>query len=492
MSTLNALPPLEKRRTLKFGAAVLATGMIVWTATTMAALPSEGYADLVDKVSPAVVFISSTHDASESDARMRGPGQSPLPFPPGSPFEKFFKRFQQQTPRQQGPMTALGSGFIIDPQGDIVTNNHVIDGASKVKVKLQDGQEFDATIIGTDPKTDLALLKIKADKPLPFVTFGDSAKTRVDDVVLAVGNPFGLGGTVTAGIVSARNRDINAGPYDDFIQTDAPINRGNSGGPLFNTNGDVVGVNTAIYSPNGGSIGIGFAIPANLAKDVVAQLKDQGNVKRGWLGVQIQTVSPAIAQAMDLESGQGALVSKVTAGGPAAKAGLRQGDIILAYNGKTLKAMRDLPRLVAGTRAGETAKVELWRDGQKKLVSVTIGQLKPEMVASAQPEDNNATPGSAASKSLGAQLATLDDSSKAQLNLPENTKGVVVARIDPEGRAAAAGLRPGDVIEKVGVVAVTTPADVDAALAKNKSNAVLLLINRGGQELFVGVKLADA
>lgn len=300
------------RHAVKLGTAALATGMIIWTTAAMAALPSEGYADLVDKVSPAVVFISSTHKASESDMSMRGPGDAPFQIPPGSPFEKFFKRFQEQTPRQQGPMTALGSGFIIDPQGDIVTNNHVVDGASKVQVKLQDGQEFDAKVVGTDPQTDLALLKIKADKPLPFVTFGDSAKLRVGAVVLAVGNPFGLGGTVTAGIVSARNRDINAGPYDDFIQTDASINRGNSGGPLFNTKGDVVGVNTAIFSPNGGSIGIGFAIPANLAKDVVAQLENHGNVERGWLGVKIQAVSPEIAQAIGLKTDKGALISEVT------------------------------------------------------------------------------------------------------------------------------------------------------------------------------------
>lgn len=490
MTTRNLPQSLEKRPATRFGVAVLAAGTIVWTTAAMAALPSEGYADLVDKVSPAVVFISSTHKASESDTSMHGPGNAPFQIPPGSPFEKFFKRFQEQTPRQQGPMTALGSGFVIDPQGDIVTNNHVVDGASKVQVKLQDGQEFDAKVVGTDPQTDLALLKIKVDKPLPFVTFGDSAKLRVGDVVLAVGNPFGLGGTVTAGIVSARNRDINAGPYDDFIQTDASINRGNSGGPLFDTKGDVVGVNTAIFSPNGGSIGIGFAIPANLAKDVVAQIENHGNVERGWLGVKIQAVSPEIAQAMGLKNDQGALISEVTADSPAAKAGLRQGDVILGYNGQAVAAMRDLPRLVAGTRSGETAKVELWRDGQKKSVSVTIGQLKPEMVASA--EGGQAMPGSAVSKSLGAQMATLDDATKAQLSLPESTRGVVVAQIDPDGRAATAGLRPGDVIEKVGPDSVASPADVDAALAKAKSNTVLLLINRGGEELFVGVKLTDA
>jgi len=490
MSTLNSPRPLDKRRAAKFGVTALATGMIVWTTAAMAALPSEGYADLVEKVSPAVVFISSTHKAPGPEAMKRNPGQNPFPFPPGSPFEKFFKRFQNQQPRQQGPMVALGSGVIIDPEGDIVTNNHVIDGASKVRIKLQDGREFDAKIVGADPLTDLALLKVKADKPLPYDTFGDSSKLRPGDVVLAVGNPFGLGGTVTAGIVSARNRDINAGPYDDFIQTDAPINRGNSGGPLFNTAGDIVGINTAIFSPNGGSVGIGFAIPANLAKEVVAQLKERGIVKRGWLGVRIQAVNPEIAQAIGLETGKGALISDVTADSPAAKAGLRQGDVILGYGGKAVKKMRDLPRLVADTPAGQTTKIELWRNGEKTSVSVTIGELKPATVASA--EDSQVNPSGAASKALGADLATLDNNSKAQLNLPEDTKGVVVARIDSEGRAAAAGLRPGDVIEKVGSIAVTSPADVDAAFVEAKSNAVLLLINRGGEELFVGVKLADA
>jgi len=483
-------PVRKGRHSARLGAAVLAAGTIVWTATAMAALPSEGYADLVEKVSPAVVFISSTHKATAPKVEMRGPGQRPFQFSPDSPFEEFFKRFQEQRPEQRRPTTALGSGFLIDPSGYIVTNNHVIDGANKVRVKLQDGRAFTAKIIGTDAKTDLALLKIKAAKPLPYVEFGDSARLRVGNVVLAVGNPFGLGGTVTAGIVSARNRDINAGPYDDFIQTDAAVNQGNSGGPLFDTDGKVVGVNTAIYSPNGGSVGIGFAIPANLVKNVVAQLKDHGNVDRGWLGVKIQAVSPEIAQAIGLDSATGAMVSEVTPGSPAAKAGLRQGDVVLGYNGKAVKMMRDLPGLVAATRAGETATIDLWRGGRRTSMPVTIGQLKPELAASAN--TGPAIPGSAASGFLGADLAALDDTSRAQLKLPEDMKGVVIARIEPEGRAAAAGLRPGDVIEKVGSIPVASPADVDEAFAKTRENAVLLLVNRGGETLFVGVKRADA
>jgi serine protease Do len=295
---------------------------------------------------------------------------------------------------------------------------------------------------------------------------------------------------VTAGIVSARNRDINAGPYDDFIQTDAAVNRGNSGGPLFNTNGEVVGINTAIYSPTGGSVGIGFAIPANLAKDVVAQLKDSGNVDRGWLGVKIQRVSPDIAQAMGLDSASGALISEVTTDGPASKSGLRQGDVVLRYNDEPVKTMRDLPGLVAGTRSGEKAKLELWRNGRKKSVSVTIGQLKPNLVLAAN--DKSDTPKGSVSNFLGADLAALDEKSRSQLKLPKNKKGVIIAKIQPEGRAAAAGLRHGDVIEKIGSIAIENPEDVDEAIAKTKTNAVLLLVNRGGENLFVGIKRADA
>ncbi len=472
------------------GIAAMAMGTIMWTTAASAALPSEGYADLVAKVSPAVVFISSTHKATMPKAEANRPDWLPFEFGQNSPFEEFFKRFQEGRPAARVPSTALGSGFIIDSAGYIVTNNHVIDGASKVQVKLQDGRNFTAKIVGTDQKTDLALLKITAKKALPSVAFGDSSKLRPGDVVLAVGNPFGLGGTVTAGIVSARNRDINAGPYDDYIQTDAAINRGNSGGPLFDTDGKVVGVNTAIYSPNGGSVGIGFAIPANLAKDITAQIKDHGNVRRGWLGVKIQRVTPEIAQSLGLEAAQGALVAEVTAGGPAAKAGLRQGDVILGYEGKTLRRMRDLPSLVAATRAGTVAKLELWRDGRKSSVSVKIGKLAQEQVASA--EERPEIPGNASSTYLGAKLAALDSETRAKLNLADDVKGVVISEVDEDGRAAGAGLRPGDVIRKVGSAAVRRPADVDTAFAKAGKNAVLLLITRNGEDLFVGVKRADA
>ncbi|MBU2089218.1 MAG: trypsin-like peptidase domain-containing protein, partial [Alphaproteobacteria bacterium] len=292
--------------------AIAATGLIVWTATSAASAQAViDYADLAEKVTPAVVNISSTQQAKPSEAQ-------PMPFsaPPGSPMEELMRRFWEQMPQQRGggqPSTALGSGFIIDAEGHIVTNNHVIDGADKVSVKLSDGRSYDATIVGTDPQTDIALLKVTAEKPLPHVAFGESEKLRVGQAVLAVGNPFGLGGTVTSGIVSARGRDIHAGPYDDFIQTDAAINRGNSGGPMFNQDGQVVGVNSAIYSPNGGSVGIGFAIPSDMVKQVVADLKQSGRVERGWLGVSIQPVTDEIAAALGMDKAQGALVSSVSA-----------------------------------------------------------------------------------------------------------------------------------------------------------------------------------
>jgi serine protease Do len=474
-------------------AAALAAGMIAWTAPATAALPSEGYADLVEKVSPAVVTISITQKGPEREPTGNSPRQSPFPFPfpPGSPFEEFFKRFEDQMPQQRrGPRLGLGSGFIIDAQGHIVTNHHVVANAEEIKAKLQDGRELVAEVVGTDQQTDLALLRIKADKSLPYVSFGDSDRLRPGHIVLAVGNAFGLGGTVTAGIVSAHNRNINAGPYDDFIQTDAAINRGNSGGPLFNTSGEVVGVNTAIYSPTGGSVGIGFAIPANLAKQIIAELKENGKVERGWLGVKIQQVGPQIAEAMGLDKPAGALVAEVTPGSPAASAGLRQGDIITGFNGRAIGEMRDLPRLVAETDAGQSATIEVWRNGKRQALPVTIGRLKPETVASA--DASPAAPDGAVSKSLGAELAVLDDRVRASLNLPQDARGVVVTRVEPDGRAAAAGLRSGDVIERVGSTTIRRPADIAKALESARTSAVLVLVNRAGDKFFIGIKRTDA
>jgi serine protease Do len=487
-SVRNRIPRLPVR----LGAGVVAGSLIVWSGIVAAAVPAEGFADLAEKVSPAVVNVSTTHEAAKTDgASERGA----IPFPEGSPFEKFFKDFQDrfgqngQPDTRRGPMTALGSGFIVDPEGYVVTNNHVVEDASKVQVNLSDGRSFDAEIVGTDARTDLALLRIRTDKDLPYVSFGDSDKVRVGNLVVAVGNPFGLGGTVTAGIVSARGRNINAGPYDDFLQTDAAINRGNSGGPMFNTDGEVIGINTAIFSPTGGSVGIGFAIPANLAKNVIAQIKDKGSVERGWLGVQIQPVTPEIADAIGLGDAKGALVAGVVPDSPAAKAGLRQGDVIVGYGKMGVEDMHDLPRLVAATPVGESVPVAILRDGKKVERDVTIARLAADQVAMATPAGKTAFE----SEKLGATLAALTDEARQSLKLPESVDGVVVTGVDPSGPAAEKGLRAGDVIEQVDGRKVSSPADVTSAIDGQPSKkAVLLLVNREGNVLFVGIRLKRA
>ncbi len=485
----NRFPDLPSR----LSAGMVAGSMLIWSSVASAAFPAEGFADLAEKVSPAVVNISTTHTASPA-AEAGNDGRNAMPFPESPPFEQFFKDFQerfgQNAPHaQQGPIMALGSGFIIDPKGYVVTNHHVVDEASKVQVNLSDGRSFDAEIVGTDPKTDLALLRIKADKDLPYVNFGNSDTARVGSAVLAVGNPFGLGGTVTAGIVSARGRNINAGPYDDFLQTDAAINKGNSGGPMFNTDGEVIGINTAIFSPSGGSIGIGFAIPSNVAKNVIAQLREHGSVERGWLGVQIQNVTQDIADAIGLDAPKGALVASVMPDSPADKAGLRQGDVVVSFGGKQIEEMRDLPRLVAAAKIGRPVEVELLRGGDRKTVTVDIARLKPEQVAMAKPAGDH----TAMSTRLGVTLSALTDEARAQLNLPKSADGVVVTGVDPSGPAAANGMRPGDVIRQVDGKAVSKPGDVATVIDGQKSKkAVLLLVNRGGNELFVGIRLKDA
>jgi serine protease Do len=323
-----------------------------------------GFAPLVKTVKPAVVNIATTQRAKTSEPQASDDEQEML--------RQFFGQGEPQRPRERA-VHALGSGFIIDPNGYIVTNNHVIDGATDIQVTLTDGSVHPARIVGRDVKTDLALLKIVATNPLPYVAFGDSDKEEVGDFVIAVGNPFGLGGSVSSGIVSARNRDINEGPYDDFLQIDAPINPGNSGGPLFDQSGHVIGIDTAIYSPSGGSVGIGFAIPSNVAKRVVAELREHGHVARGWLGVQVQVVTPEIANSMGLDKAEGVLVAAVTPGSPAARAGLRRGDVVLSFNGTRIAEARDLSIAVADTAADRTVDVKIWRDGQVQVLDATIG-----------------------------------------------------------------------------------------------------------------------
>ena len=383
---------------------------------------------------------------------------------------------------------ALGSGFVIDHDGYIVTNNHVVDKADEVKVKLSDNREFDAKVIGTDPQSDLALIKVDAGN-LPELPLGDSDKVRVGETVVAVGNPFGLGGTVTKGIVSAMARDINSGPYVDFIQTDAAINRGNSGGPLLNMEGQVIGVNSAIYSPNGGSVGVGFAIPSDTVQSVIAQLRSSGSVQRGWLGVTIQDVTPEIAAAIGLDDPHGALVADVVDGGPSAGK-LETGDVILSFDGKTVKSSHELPKLVAAAAPESEVSMEVLRQGKDQTIGFKLGRFDADRVASLEPGANKGSDAGHASDRLGATLAPLTPDARAQLGLDDSVDGAVITSLDGAGAAADAGLEVGDVILKVGNVAVHTPADVEQALHANKGDAALLQIDRGGSRIFVGVRLA--
>jgi serine protease Do len=396
-------------------------------------------------------------------------------------------------PRGEGPgmpEMAAGSGFIIDADGLIVTNNHVIDGAEEIRVTLNDGRELEAKLIGQDPDTDLALLKLDATG-LPVVSFGDSDKVRVGDPVIAVGNPFNLGGTVTAGIVSAKDRMIGAGRYDDFLQIDAPINRGNSGGPTFNLSGQVIGVNTAIQSPSGGNVGIGFAIPANLAVAVIDDLRDDGMVERGWLGVSIQALDEDLARSLGLDETKGALVAEVTADSPAAAAGLKRGDVILDYAGKPIDDLRALTRAVADTQPGTEAKIVVWRDGKENSLEADIGQMPGEQQKMAAATEEG-QPGQADTPKLGVMLAKITPETRDRLELPADVEGAVITEVQPGSPAAEKGLRPGDVIVEADHQAVNDPAMVAQAVrtaAERGDQTVLLLVKRDGQNRFVAVEL---
>ena len=447
----------------------------------------ESFADLAERLSPAVVNIST----SQTVTRPQNRGPRPQ-LPEGSPFEDLFRDFFDGQ-NQQGPRTvsSLGSGFVIDPEGYVVTNNHVIEEADEILVNFTDGSSLPAELIGTDPKTDIAVLKVTPAEPLPFVPFGDSDGMRVGDWVLAIGNPFGLGGSVSAGIISARNRDINSGPYDDFIQTDAAINRGNSGGPLFNMDGEVIGVNTAIISPSGGSIGIGFSVPSQLVKTVVAQLREYGRTRRGWLGVRIQTVTEELAEGLGLDTPAGALVSEVTSGGPAADAGVEAGDVILKFDGRDVEEMRDLPRMVAETDVGKDVRVVVWRKGKTQTLKVVLGLLDEGEDAPAASVDTPEAP-AATESALGMKLQPLTDAMRGEYTIAEDAKGVVVTEVDANSPAAAKGIRPGDVIVEVAQEAVATPADVRGAVAQAREEgrkSVLMLVQTGADLRFVALKV---
>jgi serine protease Do len=444
-----------------------------------------GFADIVEKVKPAVISVRVKIDrpaASHSD------NEQEIPFPPGSPFERFFKRFgTPNAPSGPEVITGQGSGFFISADGYAVTNNHVVEHAESVKVTTDDGKGYTAKVIGTDPRTDLALIKIEGGSNFPYVKLADSTP-RVGDWVLAVGNPFGLGGTVTAGIVSARGRDIGAGPYDDFIQIDAPVNKGNSGGPTFDVDGNVIGVNTAIYSPSGGSVGIAFAIPASTVKNVVGQLRDRGVVTRGWIGVQIQPVTPEIADSMGLKKAAGALVAEPQPNSPAVKAGIESGDVITAVNGTAVRDARELARRIGTMTPGTTIKLDVIHAGQQKTVSLTLGTLPNEKEAKNEP----APPSKSADidvPKLGFKLAPADKVSGA------SDKGVVVTAVSQGGVAADHGLQVGDVILDVGGKPVATPAEFNQTLSdarKDGKHTVLFRVKSGADTKFVALPIGNA
>lgn len=461
----------------------------------------KGFADLAERLLPSVVNISTSQKVEE---RVTPPTLPQMP--EGSPFEEFFEEFMDRRNQQlpQTPPSSLGSGFIIDAdKGYLVTNNHVIADADEVKITLHDDTVIPVEIVGRDEKTDLAVLKIKPedmpkDGKLKAVKFGDSDEMRVGDWIVAIGNPFGLGGTVTAGIISARQRDINSGPYDDYLQTDASINRGNSGGPMFNTEGDVIGVNTAIYSPSGGSVGIGFAIPSNMAEPVINQLIKYGRTRRGWLGIRIQNVTEEIAESLGLEKDMGALVASVTEDGPAEKAGIKAGDVVISFDGKSIDTMRELPRIVADTEIDSTVPVEVWRNDKKLTLQATVGELEKAEEAGLLDNDTAVTgEGDARGyklDKLGMSAATLTDRLRAEFGIGAGVEGVVITHIESGSDAMQKGLKPGDVILEVNQNQVTTPSSVNSFVEnarRSGRSSVLLLVNRSGDVRFVALRLAQ-
>ena len=462
--------------------------MILILAQSLMGQAQESFANLAEQISPAVVNITT----STTVAGRTGPQGI---VPEGSPFEDFFRDFQDRNGQGDRPRrsSALGSGFVISEDGYIVTNNHVIEGADEVLIEFFEGFELPATIVGTDPNTDIALLKVESDTPLNFVTFGDSDTARVGDWVMAMGNPLGQGFSVSAGIVSARNRALS-GTYDDYIQTDAAINRGNSGGPLFNMNGDVIGVNTAILSPNGGSIGIGFSMASNVVTRVVDQLQEFGETRRGWLGVRIQDVTEDVAEALGLASAEGALISDVPEG-PAMDAGLQAGDVIISFDGRDVEDTRGLVRQVGNTEVGKAVRVVINRDGETQTLMVTLGRREEAETAvpASQPgPDVEETPQSM--DLMGLTLSPLTAEIREQLELPETAKGLAVMDVDETTEAFEKGLRAGDVITEAGQSPVLALTDLEDRIAEAKEagrKSILLLVRRAGDPRFVALNIAE-
>lgn len=452
-------------------ACLTAVLVLVWLGTVTAAeLRPETFIEISKAKRPAVVNISTTQVLKQVIRRPR----RRMPGGEQDPWREFFERFFEGIPEQR-TRHSLGSGIIYDKEGYIITNNHVVERASEIKVKLHDGSEYDAKVIGTDPKTDLALIKIEADKPLPTLTLGDSDALQVGEWVIAIGNPFGLEHTVTVGVVSAKGRVIGTGPYDDFIQTDASINPGNSGGPLLNTSGEVVGVNTAIVAAGQG---IGFATPSNIARRVIEDLRTKGSVVRGWLGVVIQRMSPDLAKSFGLEENTGALVAEIVEDSPAQKAGIKRGDVIIKFNGAEIKTMDVLPRRVAATRPGKKATVTILRDGKKKSLKVTIGTLEEKKIAKARFTEEE----------LGITVQEITRELAEHFDL-ETREGVIVSDVDRSGPAWEGGIRRGDIVLEVNRQTIKTMKDYRQALKKYAGKGtVLLLVRRGGNTLYVAIK----
>tara|TARA_X000000950_G_scaffold156558_1_gene191979 strand:+ start:2339 stop:3796 length:1458 start_codon:yes stop_codon:yes gene_type:complete len=459
---------------------------------------SDNFADLVENKSPSVVNVFTVQKPKQTSNN-----QNPLENIPPQ-FRDFFKNFppgfpfgpQQQQPNQQESERpqALGSGFVIDSTGYIVTNNHVIEQANEIKVKFQDDSELEAKLIGTDKLTDIALLKVESKSPLPYLKFADSDKARVGHSVFAIGNPFGLGGTVTSGIISAFNRDINAGPYDSFIQTDASINRGNSGGPLFNLDGEVLGINTAIFSPTGGSVGIGFSIPANLAKPIIEQLRKFGKTQRGWLGVRIQELTPEIAKSLGLKNEDGVLISMVNPGEPAEKGGLKSGDVILEFNGKKIKDVKSLQRTVAESAVESKAKVKVWRDKKSKSFTVKLGELEKFNTADNNEDDQKQEVVSEEIEidNVGLRLLGLNKETRSRFNISKNVSGVVITAVKRDSFAAKAGLSVGNVISQIAQKDIERPEQAKKIfddLTKKKSESALLQVFEGDFSRFLIINL---
>jgi serine protease Do len=476
---------------LRFAAVLAAISAIAFPVAARNA--PDSFADLAERLSPAVVNISTSQAVER-----RRTGTDDIPWDEFFPDQFQNRRGGEQpegrTPRRQ---TSLGSGFIIDKAGYIVTNNHVIEDADQISVILEDDTVLEARLIGRDAKVDIALLKVDAKADLPVVKWGNSNSARVGDWVLAIGNPFGLSGTVTTGIISARSRDIKAGQYDDFIQTDASINRGNSGGPLFNMDGDVIGVNTAIFSPSGGSVGIGFAASSNLIRPVLEDLRKYGRTRRGWIGVQIQSVTEEIAVSLGLDKARGALISRVTENGPALSSGIESSDIILSFDGKPIEKMLELPRVVAETNIDKTVNVVLWRKGQQKIVKLTVGELQEgnekSLASLGKPLPTTEQVTRTALTELGVTVVEISEATREKYTIPDSVRGLVVVEVDESSDAALKGLRPGDVIDEIQQVFISTTAEADAALkaAKETSrNVVLVRIMSGGAIRLVPIKMA--